>query len=56
MTLVEPLLRRTSFLDEVVDVLALDNVVVRRDRADALHGEQAFDVVTARAVAPRSRG
>lgn len=55
VTLVEPLLRRTSFLVEVVDVLALDNVVVRRDRADALHGEQTFDVVTARAVAPLER-
>lgn len=55
VTLVEPLLRRTTFLDEVVGALALDNVIVRRDRADALHGRQAFDVVTARAVAPLER-
>ncbi len=55
MTLVEPLLRRTTFLDEVVVDLGLDNVVVRRDRADALHGQEAFDVVTARAVAPLAR-
>jgi 16S rRNA (guanine527-N7)-methyltransferase len=55
MTLVEPLLRRTTFLDEVVDALGLDNVVVRRDRADALHGQETFDVVTARAVAPLER-
>lgn len=55
VTLVEPLLRRTTFLDEVVAELELANVVVRRDRADALHGQQTFDVVTARAVAPLER-
>lgn len=55
VTLIEPLLRRTTFLDEVVASLALDNVVVRRDRADALHGRSTFDVVTARAVAPLDR-
>ena len=55
MTLIEPLLRRTTFLSEVVEELGLDNVVVRRDRADAVHGEQVFDAVTARAVAPLDR-
>jgi len=55
VTLVEPLLRRTTFLDEVVAELGLGNVVVRRDRADALHGKDRFDVVTARAVAPLER-
>lgn len=55
ITLIEPLLRRTTFLEEAVESLGLDNVVVRRDRADALHGEQTFDVVTARAVAPLER-
>ncbi len=55
ITLVEPLLRRTTFLSEVVEGLGLDNVVVRRDRADALHGQETFDVVTARAVAPLER-
>ena len=55
MTLVEPLLRRTTFLEEAVADLGLDNVVVRRDRADALHGRETFDVVTARAVAPMDR-
>jgi len=55
VTLVEPLLRRTTFLEEVVSDLGLDNVVVRRDRADALHGQASFDVVTARAVAPLER-
>ena len=55
VTLVEPLLRRTTFLDEVVTELALANVVVRRSRAEDLHGEVSFDVVTSRAVAPLGR-
>ncbi|MCM3516453.1 16S rRNA (guanine(527)-N(7))-methyltransferase RsmG [Nocardioides sp. P86] len=55
LTLVEPLLRRTTFLDEAVEELGLDNVLVRRGRADDLHGEQTFDVVTSRAVAPLER-
>lgn len=55
MTLIEPLLRRTTFLDEVVADLGLDNVEVVRGRADALHGKQTFDVVTSRAVAPLGR-
>jgi 16S rRNA (guanine527-N7)-methyltransferase len=55
LTLVEPLLRRTTFLDEVVSELALANVEVRRARADALHGERTVDVVTSRAVAPLGR-
>jgi 16S rRNA (guanine527-N7)-methyltransferase len=53
--LVEPLLRRTTFLSEVVADLGLGNVTVTRARADALHGRRRFDVVTARAVAPLSR-
>jgi 16S rRNA (guanine527-N7)-methyltransferase len=55
VTLVEPLLRRTTFLDEVVRDLALTNVTVHRGRAEALHGAQSFDVVTSRAVAPMDR-
>jgi 16S rRNA (guanine527-N7)-methyltransferase len=58
VTLVEPLLRRTTFLEEVCADLAphgLDNVRVVRGRAEALHGEQTFDVVTARALAPLER-
>lgn len=50
MTLVEPLLRRTTFLEEVASDLGLDNVRVVRGRADVLHGKERFDVVTARAV------
>ncbi|MCW2829515.1 MAG: rRNA ((527)-N(7))-methyltransferase RsmG [Aeromicrobium sp.] len=49
VTLVEPLLRRTTFLDDVVAQLGLDNVEVVRARADEVPG--TFDVVTARAVA-----
>jgi 16S rRNA (guanine527-N7)-methyltransferase len=55
VTLVEPLLRRTNFLEEVVADLELPNVEVVRGRADALHGRRVFDVVTSRAVAPLGR-
>lgn len=55
VTLVEPLLRRTTFLDEVVKELGLTHVRVVRGRAEDLHGEEAFDVVTSRAVAPLER-
>lgn len=55
VTLVEPLLRRTTFLDEVVEELALGNVDVIRGRAEELHGSRRFDVVTSRAVAPLTR-
>jgi 16S rRNA (guanine527-N7)-methyltransferase len=55
VTLVEPLLRRTTFLEEVVDRLGLSKVEVVRARADALHGSRTFDVVTSRAVAPMDR-
>lgn len=55
VTLVEPLLRRTTYLTEVVEQLALGNVEVVRGRADALHGVRRFDVVTSRAVAPLDR-
>lgn len=51
VTLIEPLLRRSTFLDEVVADLGLGNVEVVRARADALHGTRTFDVVTSRAVA-----
>lgn len=49
MTLIEPLLRRTTFLTEVVEELGLSNVTVHRGRADEV--DARFDVVTARAVA-----
>ena len=49
ITLIDPLLRRTVFLEEMCARLAVDNVRVIRARADEVHEE--FDVVTARAVA-----
>ena len=56
ITLVEPLLRRTAFLEEAVAGLGLgDRVDVLRGRAEELHGRRTFDVVTSRAVAPLDR-
>lgn len=55
MTLVEPLLRRATFLEEAVAALGLARVHVVRARAEELRGRAAFDVVTARAVAPLDR-
>ena len=59
LTLVEPLLRRATFLQSVVADLGLEGrVVVRRDRAEdvcADPGWTGVDVVTARAVAPLDR-
>lgn len=52
VTLVEPLLRRTVFLNEVVAELGLTNVRVVRGRAEDLADSLDADVVTARAVAP----
>ena len=55
VTLLEPLLRRTSFLDETITVLGLSNVEVLRGRAEEFAGKRRFDVVTSRAVAPLDR-
>ena len=55
LTLVEPLLRRTTFLEEAVALLELDRVRVHRGRAETLHGQERFDVVTSRALAPLER-
>jgi len=55
VTLVEPLLRRSTYLTEVSEQLDLSNVEVVRARAEELHGKQSFDVVTSRAVAPLDR-
>ena len=49
VTLVEPLLRRATFLQEVVETLDLSHVRVLRARAEEV--EETFDIVTARAVA-----
>ena len=56
ITLLEPLLRRTNFLTEVVELLGLDHVTVVRGRAEEVLGKLApVHVVTARAVAPLDR-
>ena len=56
ITLLEPLLRRTTFLTEVVELLGLDHVTVVRGRAEEVMGKVApVHVVTARAVAPLDR-
>lgn len=55
ITLLEPLLRRTGFLTECVEMLDLKNVEVRRARAEEVAREYQVDVVTARAVAPLDR-
>lgn len=59
LVLVEPLLRRSTFLAEAVHSLELgERVVVRRDRAEDVARDRewvAAEVVTARAVAPLER-
>ncbi|MFR0358753.1 16S rRNA (guanine(527)-N(7))-methyltransferase RsmG [Streptomyces sediminimaris] len=56
ITLLEPLLRRTNFLTEVVELLGLDHVTVVRGRAEEVLGKiPTVQVVTARAVAPLDR-
>ncbi|MFI8850621.1 16S rRNA (guanine(527)-N(7))-methyltransferase RsmG [Streptomyces sp. 891-h] len=56
ITLLEPLLRRTTFLQEVVELLGLDHVTVLRGRAEEMLGTLTpVHVVTARAVAPLDR-
>ncbi|GAB3709178.1 16S rRNA (guanine(527)-N(7))-methyltransferase RsmG [Mariniluteicoccus flavus] len=54
VTLLEPLLRRYNFLNEVVDNLGItDHVAVERARAEDVEGD--FDVVTSRAVGPLAK-
>ena len=52
VTLLEPTLRRTIFLEECVADLGLGNAKIWRARAEQAAGTLAADVVTARAVAP----
>lgn len=49
-TLIEPMERRVTWLNEQVADLGLDNVEVLRARAEDVKRPQGFDVVTARAV------
>ena len=55
ITLIEPLLKRYNYLNEVTENLGLDNVTVLRGRAEEGPIKKAVagaDVVTSRAVAP----
>lgn len=49
-TLVEPMERRVTWLNEQVTALGLDNVEILRARAEEVGRPKGFDVVTARAV------
>ena len=49
-TLVEPMERRITWLNEQVDALELANVTVLRSRAEDVQPADGFDIVTARAV------
>jgi len=51
VVLLEPMERRTDWLSEVAGELGLENVVVRRGRAQDEHGQLTADAVTVRAVA-----
>ena len=54
VTLIEPLLRRCTFLTETIENLGIaDRVQVVRSRAEDHH--QSYEVVVARAVAPLDR-
>jgi 16S rRNA (guanine527-N7)-methyltransferase len=53
--LVEPLLRRATFLTETCELLGLEHVTVTRARAEDLSGAAPVQVATARAVAPVAR-
>jgi 16S rRNA (guanine527-N7)-methyltransferase len=49
--LVEPMLRRTTWLSTTIAELGLDNCTVHRGRAEELHGVLSAPFATARAVA-----
>lgn len=51
ITLIEPLLKRSTYLGEITEELGLDNVTVVRGRAEE-QKKTLFDVITSRAVAP----
>lgn len=53
--LVEPMERRTAWLEEAAAALGLRNVEVVRGRAEELEGRVVAEGVTARAVAPLGR-
>ena len=55
VVLLEPMLRRSVFLEECVAELDLPNATIVRGRAEDLAGDIKADIATARAVAPLDR-
>jgi 16S rRNA (guanine527-N7)-methyltransferase len=55
VVLLEPMLRRSTFLEECVARLDLPNATVVRGRAEDMTGVIKVDIATARAVAPLDR-
>lgn len=55
LTLIEPMERRTDWLQAEVESLGLGNVTVVRARAEEVHDDFSFDQVTARAVSALSK-
>ena len=55
LTLIEPMERRSAWLEQQVSDLGLNNVTVVRARAEEFADQSAFDQVTARAVAAFSK-
>jgi 16S rRNA (guanine527-N7)-methyltransferase len=55
MTLLEPMLRRTTFLGECIAELGLGNVTVQCGRAEEMAGVFRADIAISRAVAPLDR-
>ena len=51
MHLVEPMLRRTTWLSATIEEIGLDNCTVHRGRAEEFHGVLSAPFATARAVA-----
>ena len=49
ITLIDSLLKRVKYLQDIIEKLELDNIVVVHTRAEDYH--ETFDIVTARAVA-----
>jgi 16S rRNA (guanine527-N7)-methyltransferase len=55
VVLLEPMLRRSAFLEECLTRLDLPNATVVRGRAEDMAGVIRADIATARAVAPLDR-
>ncbi len=54
VTLIESIGKKAAFLEETAAALGLENIAVRRGRAEEWRGE-AFDVVACRALAPMEK-